>query len=307
MTRPVRRRGNSLIELMVVMAIMAILLALAMSGVQKVRAVVGRIYCQNNLRQMALAVHSYEISAGSFPQGIASSTLQGKAKDDEPHPGMSWMGAILEHIGEDPVWLRAESAYVQDKYPYHCPPHPGDFVMKRYTCPGDSRTLQVQYVGGFTVALTSYLGISGTDLRKQDGVLFSRSQVTSTEIMNGRGLSNTLMIGERPPSSDLYYGWWYNGAGQWDYSAAPEDLNSGSLDVVLGVQEINISSPSGTAGANCPPGPYKFGPGKLDNISDQFHFWSLHVGGSNFAFADGHVEFIPYSDAARLSQQGSRR
>jgi prepilin-type N-terminal cleavage/methylation domain-containing protein/prepilin-type processing-associated H-X9-DG protein len=306
MKSPARRAGYSLVELLVTAAIMAVLLALALGGIQKVRATLGRIWCQNNLRQIAIAVHTYEGTNGTFPQGTASATLSGDEKAAEHYPGMSWMGAILQDVGEDVVWQRAQSAFDKDQYIYDAPPHPGDYILKRYCCPGDHRTLQVQYVGGFTVALTSYLGVNGTNVKARDGIFFSRSKVTSTELLAGAGLSNTLMVGERPPSSDLYYGWWYHGAGQYDYSADPRDLNSGSLDVVLGAAEINLHTPSKTAGASCGDGPFRYGPGKLDRIEDQFHFWSLHGGGSNFAFADGSVHFIPYSAAALLPKLATR-
>jgi hypothetical protein len=253
---------------------------------------------------MALAVHQYEHDNGSFPQGSVSSTMPASQK--ETYPGLSWMGSILPYMGENNVWKQAETAYTKDRYPFDSPPHPGDHIMRPYSCPGDRRVLQVQYVGGFTVALTSYLGVNGTDLRKRDGMFFSRSQVTSSQVSNGDGLSNTIMIGERPPSADLYFGWWYAGAGQWDFSVDPRDLNSGSLDVVLGAAEINIHSPSHTAGVDCPSGPYKYGPGKLDDNCDQFHFWSLHTRGGNFAFGDCSVHFIPYTAAPILPALATR-
>ena len=45
----------------------------------------------------------------------------------------------------------------------------------------------------------------------------------------------------------------------------------------------------------CPDGPYGYGPGKVENPCDQFHFWSLHAGGSNFVSADGSVQFLKES------------
>jgi prepilin-type processing-associated H-X9-DG protein len=47
-------------------------------------------------------------------------------------------------------------------------------------------------------------------------------------------------------------------------------------------------------------------PGQLDRSCDVTHFWSLHHGGANFAFADGRVQFIPYSAAAMLPAMATR-
>jgi prepilin-type processing-associated H-X9-DG protein len=101
------------------------------------------------------------------------------------------------------------------------------------------------------------------------------------------GTSNTLMVGERPPSPDEAAGWWYAGWGQG---------KEGSADMVLGVQEQYSSQ---FYVVDCPPGPYQFGAGSLKNPCDMFHFWSLHPGGTNFLMADGSVHFLHY-DAAPL-------
>ena len=101
------------------------------------------------------------------------------------------------------------------------------------------------------------------------------------------------MVGERPPSNDWVFGWWYAGAGQ---------QGEGSCDVVLGTNEINVYFASGCTD----PGPHVYKPGKLSDPCNQFHFWSLHLGGTNFLFADSQVRFIPYSAQPILSALGTR-
>jgi len=96
------------------------------------------------------------------------------------------------------------------------------------------------------------------------------------------GTSNTICIGERPPSITLEYGWQWAGSGDFPYF--------GATDVVLGVHERPTVAAT----------PDFFRPGTIKDLTDihRYHFWSLHPGGGNWALADGSVRFISYSVAS---------
>lgn len=62
-----KRSGFTFVELLVVLAIMAILLALLVPAVNRLRETASRAHCQNNLKQLALGIHNYEATNGVFP------------------------------------------------------------------------------------------------------------------------------------------------------------------------------------------------------------------------------------------------
>jgi prepilin-type processing-associated H-X9-DG protein/prepilin-type N-terminal cleavage/methylation domain-containing protein len=270
------RPAYTLIEVLVVIAIIATLVGLLIPAVQKIRSYAQRLSCGNNLRQLGLALHQYHDAVGSLPAGC--SFQQGK----DPYPSMSWMTKLLPFVEQDALWEEALAAFAQNRF-FETPPHFEilGHQMSLYVCPADPASASPADLIAFHVAFTDYLGVEGRDLNSKDGVLFLDSRVRFGDVTDG--MSNTLLVGERPPSSDQDFGWWYAGWGQ---------MQTGSADMTLGVRELRVH-PNYTA---CPSGPYEFRAGSINDVCDAFHFWSWHPGGANFLFVDGSIHFLRYDD-----------
>jgi prepilin-type processing-associated H-X9-DG protein len=283
------RIGFSLIEALVVIGIIATAIGLIVPAVMRIRAAADRTKCSNNLRQVALAAHSYHDAIGVFPPGVRF------RNGSDPQPLLAWAAHLLPYLEQADLATTIPKAYSENIDPFADPPHVGlSTVLPTLICASDGRvdTPQTSERTNNTVALSSYLGSEGKDLFSRDGIFFVDSRTRLSDITDGS--SNTLFIGERPPSRDFQFGWWYAGAGQ---------QFTGSVDMVLGVEEQNILPSAWYA---CPIRGHAFRLGSLTNDCDMFHFWSLHPGGANFAFADGSVHFLSYSGAAIMPALATR-
>lgn len=285
--RPARsapRGAFTLLELLVALGLIATLLALLLPAVQSARAAAAKVECANNLKQLALALHAYHNTHQALPPGMS---LEGGRS---PMPFLNWHARVLPYLEQQSLWRDIQVAYAEDREFLYIPPHWHRTTrVPTFVCPADMRARDGALISYFHIAFTSYLGNLGLDLRRPNGVLFLDSRVRLGEITDGT--SNTLLIGERPPSADYVFGWWYAGWGQ---------KQTGSLESVLGARERNEYY------SECPSGPFDFGPAGWNDLCDTFHFWSRHRGGCNFAFGDGSVRFLSYSASSVLPALATR-
>jgi prepilin-type N-terminal cleavage/methylation domain-containing protein/prepilin-type processing-associated H-X9-DG protein len=307
------RPAFTLVELLVVIAIIGVLIGLLLPAVQYVRNLALRVVCQNNLHQIGAALQAYHDVNRRFPAGVEN---PGESPYNSPpnhgfHPYWSWMANLLPYLEQEPLFWEAD-AWARIGYPnpkdFHYWPW-GDFwtnpawqtatpnpalavYMPVFNCPCDPRFLVVEDINGLQAAFTDYLGVCGTSGVARDGVLNCSPGIRTTAITDGT--SQTFMVGERPPSVNFFFGWWFAGSGY-------DGLGTG--DVVMGSRDYAFVAfgdaggipVSGFSFSECTQNSVNFQPGDVNNICDEMHFWSLHTAGANFLRADGSVEFYTYA------------
>jgi prepilin-type processing-associated H-X9-DG protein len=280
-----RASAYTLLELLLVIAVIAILIGLLLPAVPQVREAGNRARCISNLRQLALAVQQYHDREGHLPVN----QFDGSYGAGPNSTAWSWLAQLLPYVEQETVYTAGDiptSTLAQSGV--------ADRQISLFLCPSDASSvgprLDAGNLAGFAVGQTNYKGVSGanwgddlegigphfaTDWRNPgtngsfdglsmgDGVFYRMNYLHPLMLVDVRdGLSNTFLIGEDVPALDQWCSWPYaNNA-------------NGTCAIPPNVQ---------------PPGGGEYAPGDWQNTNS---FRSRHKGGLHFAFADGSVHFI---------------
>jgi prepilin-type processing-associated H-X9-DG protein len=320
-----RRRGISQTEVLVVIAIMALLLAILLPAVESARAASRRATCANQLRQLGLALHGFEETHGHFPP-----------QNGEAHAFGGWIGSIMPWIDAGRAnWL--SSLYAEGErlvsageleFPYEyvrAELIARDDLIAWLQCPAEPFPKQ---------HTTSYFGNSGTSLRwhYDDGLFRYAANASAIEgVENYRpglvtrdsvrdGLTNTAAIGE-----GLHISSFKPNGFETDHPARcfwklPQgyDFETPFEQLVENCREVPPRNPdqfgwkhNGWPGRlwwqSGPTGKSTYYHAMLPNTAScQFPGYSnvtsasYHKGGVNSLFADGHLYFVNNSVDERI-------
>jgi prepilin-type N-terminal cleavage/methylation domain-containing protein len=136
------RKAFTLVELLVVITIIGILVSLLLPAVQSAREAARRMQCSNNIKQIALALHSYHGSFGTLPYGSGSC-----CDDSNPQAwGGTWPTMILAQLDQPGLYNSLDfKKHMQDQNPALV-----TTVISTYICPSDADASTAILTGRFS-------------------------------------------------------------------------------------------------------------------------------------------------------------
>jgi len=309
-----RTKGFTLVELLVVITIIGILISMLLPAVQAAREAARRTQCDNNLKQLGLAMHHHHDVFARFP-----SAGWGYGWQPEPDRGTGadqpggWAYAILDYIeqgslhdlgyGGTPSGVAAANAD-RNQYPlalFLCPSRrQTQLFINRWNCFANCddtrKTSRGDYAanagdqphcqfgacswgyGPGTLADGDDPNWDWPDTTSLTGVVYLRSEVRIDDVKDGT--SNTYLIGEKYLNPDHYE--------DGRDSSDNQGLFTGFGNDNLRVTHSNFRPMPDQGGE---PGLGEVECGHLCNC----RFGSAHPGGCNYVFCDGSVRGVGYA------------
>ena len=302
---PRRPAGFTMIEMVVVVAIISVLISLLLPAVQAAREAARRTQCSNNLLQLGIAIENYESTHQVLPPGVVDST--GPVVESPSRYQFGWIARILPYLEQKNAYNRLDfgsGVYTPNNMTARAQP------MYVLLCPSDrwqgsSRTMAVNFGPSPTSpatlvfvdpATTAYAAchndVEGPIDVGNTGVFFLNGHVRSRDIEDG--LAHTIYLGEKKAGgTDLG---WASGTRATLRNTGTK-INQTTLDpsdLANFEAELAHRKWASTPGpdefpASPPPTAPPSGPGTPIPVGG---FGSSHAGGSNFLMGDGSARFL---------------
>lgn len=291
-----RRQGLTVLELMVVIAVISIIASILLPALMHSRETARRITCCSHLRELGIATHNFHDTFGQLPRAWK------ETRDGKPF-AFAWAANMLPQLGQQNMLLQLDLGSAPSGLT--SPAAAEGFAQELFVCPSDltEPSFELRYDSerwGATSGTThntailaappslgwlptaSYVGVYGTheaddyeeevsDSNFADGSIINKQDVRFGDLR--RGLSNTMIVGERT------------------MAAVPSTW--------LGVDLRGGDAPCRMVGSamtkpNC-------------ETCDECEFSSRHAGGANFLWGDGRVTLVPETIDTIVYQDNSKR
>ena len=304
MNRRIRfgRPAFTLVELLVVMAIIGIMISLILPAVQSARETARRAQCQNNLVQLVLAVNNYEMAHGVYPPGTVDST--GPIHNIESGYHHNWVSQLLPYIDQQAAYAHVDrqvSVYHKNNAEVR------KLGIRVLRCPS-SAWLSGK---GYSEYAGTHHSVEAPIDVDNNGVFFLNSRIRYQDIRDGT--SQTFFLGEKlTMPGDL--GWMSGTNGTLRNTGTPLNdilsMASGDPKSVDGPHDAPGAATSDDEETSddkeTESGPVST-TSTAQNDTVVGGFSSYHPGGANFAFGDGSLRFISETISITVYEQLGNR
>lgn len=289
------KRGFTLIELLVVIAIIAILIALLLPAVQQAREAARRSSCQNNMKQIGLALHNYHDTHRCFPPMQVEK--RGAATSAETGNFLGWATMILPFMDQAPLYNKfnmsqpwrdtagvitpANLLLAKTVLPaFMCPSDPADGLNPDIYNYGKSN-----YAASYSPLRAPSAAFNPASYVSYPGV-FNNNTVTKLKSIRD-GASNTAMVGEKTTEGGHIGAIWIGSLG---YVSSTDSKHYGNWPYHAGL--MRNADTNGGATYVADPRYLINGYYPATGLAHPYAFSSSHTGGAYFLLADGAVRFL---------------